>query len=80
VSGASLSAGKVMWGPSLGVEASWLPSPEVPVAIEVGAGVAALMPIARDLEFDGYTPLEGGLGVTRLRLGIVWPSRTARPR
>jgi len=71
-SGQTLTASKTLWGGLVGAHAAWTPVARVPVALQIDGGVGGLMPIARELVVDGYTPFERGIQVRRLRLGIAW--------
>ena len=71
-SGQTLTAAKTLWGGLVGAHAAWIPVVRVPVALQIAGGVGGVMPIARELVVDGYTPFERGIQVRRLRLGIAW--------
>jgi hypothetical protein len=71
-SGKTLAAQKWVWGGFFGAEAAWTPSPRLPLALEIGGALGGLMPVAREVIVDGYTPFDKGLDAARLRLGLAW--------
>jgi hypothetical protein len=71
-SGDMLRATKTLWGGLIGVQASWTPVVRVPIALEIGGGIGALVPLTRDDVLDGYTPFEQTFGIRRVRVGVAW--------
>jgi hypothetical protein len=75
VSGGELAASKTLWGAGVGVEVAWIPLQRLPLALEAEAGFNSLFALTEERIIDGYTPLEDGMKLTRLRLGVTWRPR-----
>jgi hypothetical protein len=76
-SGRVLSAMKMIWGGLVGVEGTWAPVAQVPLALELGAAIGGLTAVAKEQVVDGYTPFENAFTADHLRLGITWRGAAA---
>ncbi len=72
----TLSSSKTLRGFELGIDGSWFPWARLPLALEVGGSVGELTPVVSEQLIDGYTPFEGGFGLTRVRVGVEWRARS----
>lgn len=74
-SGGTISAGKELWDGDIGVEGTWLPWPQLPLALDIGVAAGRLNGVVSNIVADGYEPFEAGFDVIRLRVGLTWQLR-----
>lgn len=70
--GSRLDANRGLWGPSAGINLSWLPVSSGPWSLELRAIRGFLTPIGENLVLDGYTPFDynSGISTTSISLGV----------
>lgn len=71
-SGGTISADKELWDGDLGVEGTWSPWLQLPLALDIGVAAGRLNGVVSNTVADGYEPFEAGFDVIRLRVGLSW--------